>query len=37
VRVISEPAAEVKTKILASSTKEAELNSAKRFEAYMMK
>lgn len=36
VRVISEPAAEVKTKILASSTKEAELNSAKRFEEYVV-
>ena len=36
VRVISEPAAEIKTKILASSTKEAELNSAKRFEEYVV-
>ena len=36
VRAISEPAAEIKTKILASSTKEAELNSAKRFEEYVV-
>lgn len=36
VRIISEPAEEVKTRILASSTKEAELNSAKRFEEYVV-
>lgn len=36
VRVISEPVSEVKTKILAASTKEAELNSAKRFEEYVV-
>lgn len=37
VRIISEPKSEVKTRVISSSTKEAELNSAKRFEAYMMK
>ncbi len=36
VRIISEPAEEVKTRVLASSTKEAELNSAKRFEEYVV-
>ncbi|MBR5300790.1 MAG: DUF4861 family protein [Bacteroidales bacterium] len=36
VRVISEPTSEVKTKIAAASTKEAELNSAKRFEEYVV-
>lgn len=36
VRIISEPAEEVKTRILASSTREAELNSAKRFEEYVV-
>lgn len=36
VRIISAPASEVKTRILAASTKEAELNSAKRFEEYVV-
>ena len=36
VRIISEPAAEVKTRIIAASAKEAELNSAKRFEEYVV-
>lgn len=36
VRVISAPASEVKTRVLAASTKEAELNSAKRFEEYVV-
>lgn len=36
VRTISVPLAEVKTKIMAASTKEAELNSAKRFEEYVV-
>ena len=36
VRIISVPVAEVKTKIMAASTKEAELNSAKRFEEYVV-
>ena len=35
VRLISKPAATVSTKVIAASTKEAELNTAKRFEAYM--
>lgn len=33
---ISQPMAKVKTEILAASTKEAELNSAKRFEEYVV-
>lgn len=36
VRAISVPLAEVKTKIMAASTKEAELNSARRFEEYVV-
>lgn len=36
VRAISAPASEVRTRILAASTKEAELNSAKRFEEYVV-
>lgn len=36
VRAISAPVSEIKTKILAASTKEAELNSAKRFEEYVV-
>lgn len=36
VRIISDPESEVSTKIISASTKEAELNSAKRFETYMM-
>lgn len=35
VRIISKPTAKITTKVVAASTKEAELNSAKRFEAYM--
>ncbi len=37
VRIISEEASEVQTRIISASTKEAELNNAKRFEAYMAK
>lgn len=37
VRIISYPKSQVQTRIISASTKEAELNSAKRFEAYMMK
>ncbi len=37
VRIISKPASRIKTEIVAASTKEAELNSARRFEAYMEK
>ena len=36
VRIISKPASKVTTKVVSASVKEAELNSAKRFEAYMM-
>ena len=35
VRLISFPASSVSTKLVGASTKEAELNSAKRFEAYV--
>ncbi len=37
VRIISKPASEVSTKVVSASTKEAELNTAKRFEAFMTK
>lgn len=37
VRLISKPASEVKTRIVSASTKEAELNTSKRFEEYMSK
>lgn len=37
VRIISKPASSVRTTLVGASVKEAELNSAKRFEAYMMK
>lgn len=37
VRLISKPTSSVSTKIVASSTKEAELNNAKRLEAFMQK
>lgn len=37
VRLISKPASEISTSVVAASTKEAELNSARRFEAYMAK
>ncbi len=36
VRAISAPSSEIKTRILAASTKEAELNSARRFEEYVV-
>lgn len=36
VRLISFPASSVSTKLIGASTKEAELNSAKRFEAYVI-
>lgn len=35
VRIISKPVSSISTRVIAASTKEAELNSAKRFEAYM--
>lgn len=35
VRIISKPCSSVSTKIVAASSKEAELNSSRRFEAYM--
>lgn len=37
VRVISRPSSSVSTRVISASTKEAELNTAKRFEAYMAK
>lgn len=37
VRIISKATSKVSTKVVSGSVKEAELNSAKRFEAYMMK
>lgn len=37
VRIISRPASRVQTKVISASTKEAELNTARRFEAYMAK
>jgi hypothetical protein len=37
VRIISKPAAKVSTRVISASTKEAELNNVRRFEAYMMK
>lgn len=37
IRVISKPLSKVQTRIVAASNKEAELNSAKRFENYMIK
>ena len=37
VRIISKPTAKITTQVVAASTKEAELNSAQRFEAYMSK
>lgn len=36
VRLVSFPASSVSTKLIGASTKEAELNSAKRFEAYVI-
>lgn len=35
VRAISKPSSEVQTKVVATSTREAELNTMKRFEAYI--
>ena len=35
VRIISKPASKITTRVISASTKEAELNTAKRFEAYM--
>ena len=37
VRIISKPASKVSTKVVSASVKEAEINSAKRFESYMIK
>lgn len=37
VRIISKPASQIVTSIVAASTMEAELNTARRFEAFMMK
>lgn len=37
VRIISKPVSKVSTKVVSASVKEAELNSAKRFESYMIK
>lgn len=37
VRIISAPVSKVRTRVVAASSKEAELNNAKRFEAYMSK
>lgn len=37
VRLVSQPCAKVRTTVVAASVKEAELNSLKRFEAYMAK
>lgn len=37
VRIISKPSSKISTKLIAASTKEAELNTARRFEAFMTK
>lgn len=37
VRIISKPASKIRTEIVAASTKEAELNTLRRFEAYMIR
>lgn len=37
IMLVSKPAAKITTRIVAASTREAELNSARRFEAYMAK
>lgn len=37
IRLISRPASRISTRVVAASTREAELNNAKRFEAYMIK
>lgn len=37
VRIISKPSSKVSTKVVSASVKEAELNSAKRFESYMVR
>ena len=35
VRIISRPASKIRTRVVSASTKEAELNNARRFESYM--
>jgi hypothetical protein len=37
VRIVSKPVSKVRTEIVSCSVKEAELNSAKRFESYMQR
>lgn len=37
MRIISRPSSKIRTKIISASTKEAELNNARRFEAFMAK
>lgn len=37
IRIISKPISKVRTEVVAGSVKEAELNSAKRFESYMQR
>lgn len=37
VRIISKPASKIRTEIVAASTKEAELNTLRRFEAYIIR
>ena len=37
VRIISKPASKVSTKVVSASVKEAEINSAQRFESYMVR
>lgn len=37
VRIISDPTSKIKTEVVSASTKEAELNNAKRFATYMKK
>ena len=37
VRIISKPVSKVSTKVVSASVKEAEINSAKRFESYMVR
>lgn len=37
VRIISKPASQIVTSVVAASTREAELNTARRFEAFMVK
>jgi hypothetical protein len=35
VRIISRPASRISTEVISASTKEAELNTARRFETFM--